>query len=88
MISEPMEFCRDIECSGVRSLENQQDAVSRARYHIHWRAIVRTEEPHALLGDLRQLEQRDHLKAVPVNMPFVQSKRELLTHRYLHQSAP
>ena len=30
---------------------------------LHRRAIMRTEEAHTFLGDLRKLEQRDHLEA-------------------------
>lgn len=66
MISELIVFCRDMECSGVRSLVHCQlmSFSHRDNNVSHGRPIVRTQEAHPLFGDLRKLEQAHHLETV------------------------
>lgn len=69
MISEPIEFWSDIECSGVRSLHTvrsrqEQYTVVVSRGHSHWCAVVRAQKAYAFFSDFGQLEEGDHLKAV------------------------
>jgi len=56
MMSEPMEFCNEMECSGVSNLLLVSSVRrSQAIYCIHGRAIVRTEKAHAFFCDLCKL---------------------------------
>lgn len=64
MISEPMEFWREMECSGVRSLS----PLSVPQGYIdsglsHGCPIVRAQELDPFLCDLREFQERDHLEA-------------------------
>ena len=70
MMSEPIEFWRDIECSGVRSLLSSALALCLLPklLCVHWRAIVRTQEAHSFFRDSGELEQRHHLKAEKISI--------------------
>lgn len=50
IISEPIEFCREIECSGVSSLDCQ-NPIFQVRIHLHRRAVMRTKELHSFFSD-------------------------------------
>lgn len=68
MISDPMEFCRLMECSGVSSLSKHQrkcyiDTLLE-RSPLHWCAIVRTQKANAFLCHPSKLQQRHHLEAL------------------------
>jgi len=59
MMSEPIEFWSDMECSGVSNLWeipsqriwSRQNGV-RARVYVHWTAIMRTQESNTFFRDL------------------------------------
>jgi len=75
MMSDPIEFCRAMECSGVSNLNPcQLIPIKNGRQRVHRTPIMRTQKPHTLLRDLCQLEQRDHLKTFGGNQ---------FTHHYL-----
>jgi len=61
-MSEPMEFWREMECSGVRSLYMLEKIEEVGPKVIHGRAIVRTQESDALFSHLCKFEKRYHLK--------------------------
>ena len=70
MMSEPMEFWREIECSGVSNLYSlisillfQRENRGGGCVSLHRRPIMRTQEPDSLLRNLRQLKQRHHLES-------------------------
>lgn len=67
-----MEFCSDIECSGVSSLFRVRQKQRRRHpdLHLHGSAIVRAQKPHPFFRDSGQFEERNHLK------PVVQSQSE------------
>lgn len=66
IISDPIEFWREMECSGVSNLI--EVSISDAQLqgllgsHLHWGAIVRAKESDSFLCDRRQLKKRDHLE--------------------------
>lgn len=73
-MSLPMLFCREMECSGVRSLgllvdvlvnlERGEREIARKRGGcVHGCFVVRAEESHAFLCHLSELEEGDHLEA-------------------------
>lgn len=85
-MSDPMLFCKDIECSGVSSLWAQISKLAKcvSERHVHWRAIVRAKEPHAFLRDLGELQKGDHLEAILASVDGVVSRAtSILTHRCL-----
>jgi hypothetical protein len=66
-----MEFWREIECSGVRSLGEfvrgggvvEGERGSLGREDVHGRFVVRAQEADAFFRDLGELEEGDHLEA-------------------------
>lgn len=66
IISDPIEFWREMECSGVSNLVKVSISGAQLqgllRSHLHWGAIVRAKEPHSFLCDRRQLKKRHHLE--------------------------
>lgn len=64
IISDPIEFCKDMECSGVRSLELVSSLIwaDNSSENIHRWAIVRAKKSNTLFGNSCKFKQRNHLK--------------------------
>ena len=74
IMSEPMVFWREMECSGVSNLEavNQGVAQKPLIYCLHWNPIVWAKKAYTLFGDLGELQQADHLESI---VTIVRSER-------------
>jgi hypothetical protein len=64
MMSEPIEFWRDIECSGVSSLSLSALEEEQPLAIVHRCSIMRAEKADAFLCDFGKFKETDHLESV------------------------